>query len=434
MYKVSGFVFIIVLVCTLIFFGIKAVPELTDLLSSKETSRQTEEEHTPKHIQKQTVKNIVRDLDILNARTDLFSANNESSHWTIHTHLDTLLQTELTATLERLKTLERGKPERIALVAMDGKTGFIKAMAGFDLTAPETNPCTSNIYPAASVFKIVTASAAVETLDYKADTRLYYNGGKYTLYKRQLADKKNKYTNRVTMGKAFAESINPVFGKIGKLSLGRQTLNEFAHKFGFNQNPETDFDFPEAQFAVTESDYHLAELGCGFNHDTLISPVFALTMVSAVVNNGHSLVPRLVDTISDSSQEPIYKSQKEIYKSPISPETAAEMVKIMERTVTAGTARKAFRGCSRDKVLSGLVIGGKTGSLFNREHTVKYDWFTGFGCQKETEETLIVAVVVGHRKYIGTKACNHARNMLKTYFTHLAKTKETLAATSDIPE
>ena len=432
--RIAGIIFMAIMVCALIFFGMKAVPELTHLFSFGDPAHKTEETRPPIHIKKQAVKEIVRDLDILNAQTDQFSAENQSSRWTIHTHLDTRLQTELTSTLDRLKTLDRGKPERIAMVAMDGKTGFITAMAGFDLKNPEANPCTISIYPAASLFKIVTASAAVETLDYKADTRLYYNGGKYTLYKRQLTDKKNKYTNRVTMGKAFAESINPVFGKIGKLSLGRQTLNEFAQKFGFNQNPETDFDFPEARFTVTESDYHLAELGCGFNHDTLISPVFALTMVSAVVNNGHSLVPRLVDTISDSSQEPIYKSRKEIYKSPISPETAAEMAKIMERTVTAGTARKAFRGCSRDKVLSGLVIGGKTGSLFNQEHTVKYDWFTGFGCQKETEETLIVAVVVGHRKYIGTKACHHARNMLKTYFTHLAKTKETLAATSDIPE
>ncbi len=430
----AGITIITVIVCLLIIAGIKVAPKLADLFSPQNISKETNTIEKPEHLEKQAVKELIRHLDILNAKTNHFQTHSLSRACTVHTHLDTRLQTELINTLNHLKTLDRGRPERIAMVAMDGKTGFIKAMAGFDLEDPDTNPCTKTIYPAASLFKIVTAAAAVETLDYSAGTSLYYNGRKYTLYKRQLTDQKTKYTNHVTMEKAFAESINPVFGKLGKLELGRETLNEFAHKFGFNQNPDTDFDFPQPCFSVTESDYHLAELGCGFNNDTMISPVFAMTMVSAVVNKGHSLVPRLVDNITTAGEDLIYKSRKEIYKSPISPETSAEMIKIMKKTVTSGTAKKAFRGYSRDKILSNLVIGGKTGSLFNREHTVKYDWFTGFGRKKNTENTLIVAVVVGHRKYIGTKACFHARNMLKTYFTPPAQKNETLAATSDIPE
>lgn len=370
-----------------------------------------------RHLSTPDVKTLTRDVDFLNAGQERFFVDTPSESYAILTRLDPRLQASLTATLDRLKTLTRGKPQRIAMVAMDSRTGFIRAMAGFDLGDPEANPCIASDYPAASIFKIVTASAAVDTLDYTARTPMYFNGNKYTLYKRQLTDKRNKYTSRVSFAEAFADSINPVFGKIGQLYLGREALNTYAHRFGFNQDPDTDFDFSGGTFAVTESDYHLAELGCGFNRETEISPVFGAIMVSAILNQGTALVPRMVDQVTNSDRELIYKSRKEVYKTPVSPESAQELIRIMKKTISSGTARKSFRGFSRDKILSGLVIGGKTGSLYNRERTVKYDWFTGFGKDKTDGNTLAVSVVVGHRKYIGTRASTHARNILKTYFT-----------------
>ena len=63
-----------------------------------------------------------------------------------------------------------------------------------------------------------------------------------------------------------------------------------------------------------------------------------------------------------------------------------------------------------------LIIGGKTGSLYNREHTVKYDWFTGFGEKKGTDSKIALSIVVGHRKYIGTRAAAYAKMILKQYF------------------
>lgn len=420
--------------CVLLWLGVHNVPKVGERLFSKKPDKDASELAPPKHLGKSEVKALVQNIDILNSKTNLFFTDGPSWTYTIHTQLDTRLQAKLIRTLNRLKTLDRGKPELIGMVAMDASTGFIKAMAGFNPSKPGTNPCTSATYPAASLFKIVTASAVVEKLNYTATTPLYFNGRKYTLYKRQVTNQKTKYTSQVTLEKAFSESINPVFGKLGQLALGKTVLNDFAQKFGFNQSPDTDFNFSVPHFSATGSDYHLAELGCGFNRDTLISPVFAVTMVSAVVNKGHCLTPRLVDRISNSNKDEIYKSTKELYKTPISPKTAATMMRLMKKTISGGTARKSFRGYSRDKVLSNLVIGGKTGSLSNRAHTIKYDWFTGFGQQKTTKETLIVAVVVGHGKYIGTRACIHAKNMLKTYFSAPKIKKDSLTATSAIPK
>ena len=420
--------------CALLWLGVHTVPNVGEQLFSKKPDKDASELAPPEHLGKSEVKALVQNIDILNSKTNLFFSDGPSWTYTIHTQLDTRLQAKLLKTLDRLKTLNRGKPELIGMVAMDASTGFIKAMAGFDPGNPATNPCTSASYPAASLFKIVTASAVVEKLNYTAATPLYFNGRKYTLYKRQITNQKTKYTSRVTLETAFSKSINPVFGKLGQLALGKVVLNDFAQKFGFNQSPDTDFNFSAPHFSTSGSDYHLAELGCGFNRDTLISPVFAATMVSAVVNKGHCLIPRLVDRISNSNKDEIYKSTKELYKTPISPKTAATMMRLMKKTISGGTARKSFRGSSRDKVLSNLVIGGKTGSLSNREHTIKYDWFTGFGQQKTTKETLIVAVVVGHGKYIGTRACIHAKNMLKTYFSAPKIKKGSLTATSAIPK
>jgi cell division protein FtsI/penicillin-binding protein 2 len=415
--KIAVFLCLGAFACALIWAGAYVVYKVGHRLFAPKPDKVAIKPAPPNRLGRYEVKALVQNIDILNADTDRFFADGPSWTYTIHTQLDTRLQAKLIRTLNYLKTLDRGKPELIGMVAMDGNTGFIKAMAGFDPGKPDTNPCTSANYPAASVFKIVTASAAVENLNYTATTPLYFNGGKYTLYKRQLTNQKTKYTTRVTLETAFAESINPVFGKLGQLTLGKNVLDNFAERFGFNQSPDTDFKFSIPHFSTTDSDYHMAELGCGFNRNTLISPVFAMTMVSAIVNKGQCLVPRLVDRINNSDEDQIYKSTKEIYKRPISAKTAATMKRLMKKTVSSGTARKLFRGYSRDKVLSHLLIGGKTGSLSNRAHTIKYDWFIGFGQHKTTKKTLIVAVVVGHGKYIGTRACTHAKSMLKTYFS-----------------
>jgi penicillin-binding protein A len=363
------------------------------------------------------VREMLREKDIVNPAKNIFFVNTPEQTFRIVTFLDMELTGFLTATLDHLKTLTRGKPRQIAMVVMDANTGHILSMAGFDLENPNANPCTSAIYPAASIFKIVTAAAAVDALKYTHLTPLYFNGNKYTLYKRQLKDVKNKYTRKVSLASAFAESINPVFGKLGQTYLGEDILSAYAHAFGFNRTPDTDLFFDPGRFSINEESFHLAELGCGFNRDTLISPVFGAMMVTPMLNRGQALVPAVVSHISDATGHTVYRYEKEYFTTAIAPESAVTMMDLMEKTVSLGTARKSFGSFSRDKVLSNLVIGGKTGSLSNREHTIKYDWFTGFGKEKTGNRAIVVSIVVGHGEYIGTRATTHARSILKHYFS-----------------
>ena len=346
-----------------------------------------------------------------------FIVNHNGKTYNISTSLNVELQQFLLRKLDRLKTLTRGKPQRIAFTVLEPDTGRIRAMAGFDLSDPESNPCLASDYPAASLFKIVTAAAAVQEKGFTPKTPLYYNGGKYTLYKRQLKKVRNRYTRKVYFEDAFADSINPVFGKIAKNTLGCGLLDRYSGQFGFNKPIDCELEVnPSSLVIVKEKPYQWAEVGCGFNKTTTVSPLFAAMLAGSVVHSGKMYLPMIVETVMDVDDNTVYKGKPALFKNPVKPETSAVLVRLMQETIDSGTARKSFRGYSRDSVLSGLKLGGKTGSLYNRDHTVKYDWFTGFAQDKKNGEKLAVSVIVGHRKYIGTRASRYARMIFKEFF------------------
>jgi len=89
---------------------------------------------------------------------------------------------------------------------------------------------------------------------------------------------------------------------------------------------------------------------------------------------------------------------------------------MMQTTIKSGTGRKAFRGRKKDPVLARLTIGGKTGSIYNRQRDTRFDWFVGFAADRQSSASIAVAVVVGHGKYIGTRAGHYARLAMKKYF------------------
>jgi peptidoglycan glycosyltransferase len=88
----------------------------------------------------------------------------------------------------------------------------------------------------------------------------------------------------------------------------------------------------------------------------------------------------------------------------------------METTIQSGTGRKAFRSRRRNGVLAKLEIGCKTGSIDNRSHDVRYDWFVGFANEKKGSGGLVVAVLVAHEQYIGIRAAQYAKMAMTHYF------------------
>ncbi len=331
----------------------------------------------------------------------------------INTSLDLDLQDYL------IKKMDRRNSSLIGIAVMQANTGRILALAGFSKANPEDNPCLRSSFPAASIFKIVTAAAAVDHCKIKADSIMHFNGYKHTLYKNQLKNYVNRYTNAISFKNAFAQSINPVFGKLGILELGKTVLEEYATAFGFNQPIEFELPLDTSHLQIEPTAYHWAEIASGFNRDTTLSPIHAAMMASAVVNEGRMVNPTMVDRVMDETGDLLYQSSPEWPRRAMTTKAAEILSDLMETTIRSGTGRKTFRDRRRHKVLTRLNIGGKTGSIYNRTHDARFDWFAGYAQEKQGPGQLAIAVMVAHEEYIGTRAIEYARMAITHYFKAL---------------
>ncbi len=347
----------------------------------------------------------------INLTEAAFPFEMDGRRFTVETSLNPQLQSQL------LKRMDRRHCRYIAVVAMEPATGRLLAMAGFDKDNPASaNPCIETRFPAASIFKIVTAAAAVEKLGFRPGSSLSFNGGKHTLYKSQLKDQQNRYTRYITFRDAFAQSVNPVFGKLGARTLGKDALQQYAEAFGFNR--PIDFEIPLAPSTVSlsEEPYQWAEIASGFNRQTIISPLHGALLAATLLNGGQMVAPTVVDRISDASGRTLYHRQRQPLSRAISPAASKIVHTLMEATVHGGTSRKVFRGHQRHRVLSQLNIGGKTGSISNRSNELRFDWFVGFAEEKKGSEKIAISVVVAHEEYIGTRAGQYARLVIERFF------------------
>lgn len=328
----------------------------------------------------------------------------------VESSIDTSLQDYLT------KRLYERTSRYIAIVVMEGRSGRILALVGYDKQDPNGNPCLSSRFPAASIFKIVTAGAAVEHCHLSSSSSLSYNGAKHTLYKSQLKDITNRYTRQTTLAASFAQSVNPVFGKLGRNCLKQEALTQYAESFGFNHPISFELPVPPSQAPVTSDPYQWAEVASGFNLDTVISPLHGAMLAAVALNEGLLMEPTIVDRITGPDGRVLYRSGPKQEKRAVAAPTAREIQHLMQETVRRGTARKTFRSRRKDRVLSQLEIGGKTGSIDTADHSARYDWFVGFARHPRHDETIAVSVVVAHEKYIGRRAGEYARLAMQEYF------------------
>ncbi len=325
----------------------------------------------------------------------------------ITTTIDADLQKQLTDQL-MLRT-----SAYIGIVVMDAFNGKILALVSHDRANPHANTCLNNQFPAASIFKIVTAAAAMEDARLTPSSVLTFTGGKHTLYKAQITERVNRYTTSTTLQDAFADSINPVFGKLGAFTLQQETLQDFAHRFGFEQPVNIPIPMVPGAFIITDQPYQWAELASGFNKTTTLSPLQGAMIAAATVNQGKWVTPRLIQTVSDKKGKSRYQLRPQKTKPIVTPQTANYLSTLMQATILRGTGRKAFRGWQDDPVLSELKIGGKTGSYNTNP---RYDWFVGFGMDGAKNSAVAVSVLVAHQDLIGTRAGEYARKALKYYF------------------
>lgn len=332
-----------------------------------------------------------------------------------------------TTVLPALQALSSHKVRSIranqaALVVMNPDTGEVLALAGYNAEDPSSNTALAGSFPAASLFKIVTAAAALEKAEMSADSKLAFDGRKHTLYKKSVAKAPDKGLTTVTLRESFADSINSVFGKIGVFSLGQEELTEFANRFGFNHDINFEMPVERSNFSVDNQsedfDFHLAELASGFNRTTKVSPLHGALLAASVVRGGSLIEPTFVREVFDQNNRIYYKADPGEPHTIISKTTADELSKLMRSAVEDGTGRRTFGTASSHPVLSQLIIGGKSGTI-NNENGERVDWFVAWAEPKpgqECQDRLAVSAVVVHNWTATSSSQELVRDALNAYY------------------
>jgi len=186
---------------------------------------------------------------------------------------------------------------------------------------------------------------------------------------------------------------------------------------------------PPSNLSISDEPYRWAEIASGFNRMTTLSPIHGALIAAIVLNDGKWVEPTIVERMVGQEGLTVYRGRPGVSNQVISPEASEVIQQLMRATVLSGTSQRAFRGFRRDRVLSKLVIGGKTGSINNTEQDTRFDWFVGFAQEKDGPAKLSIAVLVGHEKYIGIRSSQYARmafqHYFKDYFSRQEKTPDT---------
>jgi membrane peptidoglycan carboxypeptidase len=295
--------------------------------------------------------------------------------------------------------------------AMEPDTGRVVALVGYR-RGGESDPWLplKAIYPAASLIKVVTASAAIERGNVSPQDEISYRGGIYGITRSGLHARDRRGTPSMTLEEAIARSANAVFGKVAVNHVGGPVLEEYLAKFGFDQKIPFDLPVETSRGQVPKDEYELARTGAGFG-EVYVSPLHMAMIMSAIASGGAMPRPVLVDRIEDRDGELLYESSPVKWRDTVLPETANAVVRMMVKTVEMGTSHRTFGTPERTPLLSDMDVAGKTGSLSGWTPSVHFEWFAGVAPVGSPRLALSALVVNDSRwkikgSYVGKEAFN----------------------------
>lgn len=318
------------------------------------------------------------------------------------------------------KILKSYKPDYGAIVLIDATSGKILAMTSFQ----RDNPHGSNLnlqatFPAASVFKVVTATVAVDKAGVSPEQKIQYNGGAYTLYKKNvMTNKVTRWTNSITLKDAFARSINTAFGRLSIEHLQPEDINDYAMRFMFNQEIPTDFPVDMGvAYVPPDKGYEFAEVVSGYNKTNRMSPVQGAMIAASVANNGKMVIPYIVDSLKNDKGESLYQAAMLERGQVMTKESAEKIRELMGQTVTKGTSRRTFSSLLRNKKFREISMGGKTGHLTGDNPKGRVDWFVGYA--SDDNHKIAIAAITVNKQFWTVKSSYIGQSLFKKYFSLL---------------
>lgn len=299
-----------------------------------------------------------------------------------------------------------------AAVAIEPQSGRLLSYVSHSSAEQETDDLVLDATaPAASVFKIITAAALI---DARVDPqeRVCYNGGFRRLTESDLIDNPRRDAYCATFQEAMGRSINAVFAKLADRHLNAGAVERYASAFGFGHALPFDVRPSISRAQIPTDRLEFARTAAGFWH-TQMSPLHGALIAATIANDG--VMPRLsmIDRVVDGSGKVIHRFQRGAFRSVIPRRTARTIGRMMQQTVTHGTAKNAFFDPKGQAFLPGIPIAGKTGSLSQSNPYRAYSWWIGYA--PLDNPTISVAVLVVNTPRWRIKASYAAREALRYY-------------------
>jgi penicillin-binding protein A len=285
-----------------------------------------------------------------------------------------------------------------AVVALDPRTGAVKVMAStpsFDPNSlrspasyerlirqtegtPLVNRATQFGYAPGSTFKVLTATAAIDSGAFTPASTVSGRND-VPISGVPLQNDNGESLGQITLTEALAKSVNTVWAQVAE-QLGKRTLARYMARFGFNRKPQ--LDYPSEQMSAS-GEYlgerllspmsPLVDVGrMGIGQDKLRVTALQMAQVAAAVaNGGRLMVPHLTDRIVDPEGQTVQRIAPRVQSVVMKPSTAAAVTTMMEAVVNEGTGTSAQ--------IPGVPVAGKTGTAETQIGTaINNVWFIAF--------------------------------------------------------
>ena len=281
------------------------------------------------------------------------------------------------------------------------------------LQAVWRNKSIADTYEPGSVFKLITASAALQEgiTDTDNEGEFSCTGGIEVAGVRIKCWRYYRPHGSESLRQALMNSCNPVFIGLGQ-KLGVTKYYEYLEKFKLLEKTGIDLPGEAGSIFLAKEKAGPVELATiSFGQRFEITPIQLATAVSSIANGGTSIKPRVVKQIINSETKEVTEIPVEKGDTVISKETSDKVLSMMESVVSEGTGKNAK--------VEGYRIGGKTGTSEDGVNTNKY--VTSFCGVAPIDNPQVVVLVTlynptgegGHQGGVGIILATH-KNMDNT--------------------
>jgi peptidoglycan glycosyltransferase len=285
---------------------------------------------------------------------------------------------------------------------------------------PFVNRAEAGLYVPGSAFKVITASAALDSGKFTLESRFYDPGYciEYGQKVSNFADQSGPEVFRsVDFTQALEHSINAVFCEIGK-ALGARTIMETAKRFGFYSVPPLETPVNERAISGlynngklflpkddSQADPGRLAFGQGpGNAEPRVTPIQMAMVAATIANGGLVMRPYVVERVVAPDGSTVTSTKPDSLGRAISENTANDVTTMMEAVVQGGTGTAAQ--------LPGIRVAGKTGTAESGESHVNTTWFI---CFAPVENPKVAVAVALERQSAtgGTTAAPIARTIME---------------------